>query len=72
MSNRFIMDSKLFREQVDNSKHCEYCGHTLTFYFFENDRKCCKFCGRYNYRNDFIKFKYKLKEKGLKIEKCES
>lgn len=68
MSNKFIMDSKLFKEKSNNSKHCEYCGHTLTFYSYEKDRKCCTYCGRYNYRNDFVKFKYKLKEKGLQVK----
>ena len=68
----FMKDFKLSNEKSKFHRHCEYCGHTISFYFFEKDRKCCDHCGKYNYRNDFIKFKYKLKEKGLKIEKCES
>lgn len=70
--DRFIKDSKIFKEQAKHRKHCDFCGHTLTFYAFEKDRKCCNYCGYFNYRNDFIKFKYKLKEMGLKIEKCEN
>lgn len=69
---RFNADRKLYNELTNNSKHCEFCGHTITFYFFEKDRKVCKYCGRFNYRNDFVKFKYKLEEKGLRVEKCES
>lgn len=68
---QFIHDTKLFKEMAKHKKHCEFCGHTISFYFFEPERKCCRFCGRFNYRNDFIKFKYKLREKGLKVEKCE-
>lgn len=68
--NMFIIDQKLIEEQAKNKKYCEYCGHTLTFYAFEKDRKVCSFCGYFNYRNDFIKFKYKLKEKGVRVEKC--
>lgn len=68
----FVDDSKILNEQAKYKKYCEYCGHTISFYFFEKDRKCCSHCGKYNYKNDFIKFKYKLKEKGLRLEKCES
>lgn len=68
---KFDTDRKLYNELINNSKHCEFCGHTLSFYFFEKDRKVCKHCGRYNYKNDFVKFKYKLREKGLRVEKCE-
>ena len=62
--NKYIEDSKIFSEKAKYKKYCEYCGHTLSFYFFEKDRKCCDHCGRYNYKNDLIKFKYKLREKG--------
>ena len=43
--------------------YCEYCGHTISFYAFEDDRKICNYCGKYNYRNDKIKFRYLLKQK---------
>lgn len=67
--NKFIYDSKIFKEQANHKKYCEFCGHTLTFYAFEKDRKCCSFCGNFNYRNEFIKFKYRLSTKGVKINK---
>ena len=69
--NQYIKDSKIFTEQSKFKKNCEFCGHTLSFYAFEKDRKCCSHCGRFNYKNDFIKLKYKLREKGIKIEKCD-
>lgn len=62
-------DEKILHEQQKYKKHCEFCGHIISFYSFEKDRKCCNHCGKFNYRNDFIKFQYKLKEKGVKIEK---
>lgn len=68
--NMFIIDQKVLNEQSKHKKYCEYCGHTLTFYHFEKDRKICRHCGYYNYKNDFVKFKYKLIEKGVRVEKC--
>ena len=68
--NVYIFDSKVLNEQSKYKKHCANCGHTLSFYSYEKDRKCCNFCGTFNYKNDLIKFKYKLREKGVKVQKC--
>lgn len=68
--NTFMFDSKVLTEQSKFKKYCTNCGHTLSFYAFEKDRKCCYHCGTYNYKNDFVKFKYKLIEKGVKVQKC--
>lgn len=54
-----ILDDK----KRKNRTYCEYCGHTISFYAFEGDRKLCNYCHRYNYRNDKIKFRYLLKKK---------
>lgn len=53
---------KLESIKQNYKKKCEFCGHTISFYAFENDKKICNYCGKYNYRNDLIKFKIKLKE----------
>ena len=49
--------------------YCERCGHTITFYAFEPDKKVCDWCGRLNYKNESAKFKdiltKKLKEVNL-------
>lgn len=55
-SVRFENDKKLLDEKNKMSKHCEFCGHTISFFAYENDKKICSFCGRYNYRNDYVKF----------------
>lgn len=66
----FIFDTKILKEQAKYKKHCTNCGHTMTFFIYEKDRKCCSYCGTFNYKNDLIKFKYKLMEKGVKVQKC--
>ena len=52
--NTFSFDSRVLTEQAKFKKKCEICGHTLSFYAFEKDRKCCYHCGTYNYKNDPI------------------
>lgn len=54
---------KLNNEKIKYRKKCEHCGHTISFYAFENDRKLCNYCCRYNYRNEKAKFKYLLTKK---------
>lgn len=61
-------DMKLINEQSKFKKYCKYCGHTMTFYHFENDRKICSYCGRYNYRNDEVKFKILLNQKRRELK----
>ena len=34
-------DMKLANEQAKFKKKCKFCGHTLTFYHFEKDKKIC-------------------------------
>lgn len=53
----------LAKEKIKHKKYCEHCGHTISFYAFEKDRKVCNYCKRYNYRNEKIKFKYLLNKK---------
>lgn len=54
---------KLEKEKSKYRKYCEYCGHTISFYAFEDDRKICNYCKKYNYRTDKIKFRYLLRKK---------
>jgi hypothetical protein len=58
------------KESKYNFKYyCEHCGHTISFYAFEPEKKLCHCCGRYNYKNDLVKFKdiliKKIKEVSL-------
>lgn len=61
-------DSKLASEQSKYKKNCKFCGHTISFYAFESDRKLCSWCGRYNYRNGLVEFKELLKKKKREVE----
>lgn len=54
-----VLDSKKSKYR----KYCEHCGHTLSFYAFEGDRKLCNYCGKYNYKSEKIKFRYLLRRK---------
>lgn len=56
-------DSILMSEQAKYKKHCEFCGHTISFYAFEPNKKLCNYCGKYNYKNDLVKFKDLLNKK---------
>lgn len=54
-----------YNNQTENNfkYYCEYCGHTISFYAFEPEKKLCYWCGNYNYKTDFAKFKDKLNKK---------
>ena len=56
--------------QSKNNFHyyCEYCGHTITFYAFEPDKKLCSWCGKYNYRNEKAEFRELLQRKIKEVE----
>jgi rRNA maturation endonuclease Nob1 len=55
--------------QINFHYYCEYCGHTISFYAFEPEKKVCDFCGKLNYKNEFAKFKDKLNEKIKEVNK---
>lgn len=59
---RFNTSRKMTDELAKHKKHCEFCGHTMTFYAFEPDKKLCDWCKKYNYRDEAAKFKDKLKK----------
>lgn len=61
-------DSKLASEQLKYKKNCKFCGHTISFYAFESDRKLCSWCGRFNYKNELVEFKELFRIKKNKVE----
>lgn len=67
MTNKDI--TKLENEKMKYKKYCEFCGHTISFYAFERDKKVCNHCGRYNYRNNLVKFKDILNKSIMKFER---
>lgn len=68
---KFKQDMKLESERIKHRRHCKKCGHTISFYSFEPDRKLCNFCGVFNYRNDSAEFKEKLIKRTKEIAKNE-
>lgn len=57
------------KQSKDNFKfYCEHCGSTISFYSFEREKKICRVCGRYNYKNDRAKFKDILTKKKKEAE----
>lgn len=60
-------DSKLAEEQKKCEIYCKKCGWKNHIYSFEKNRKLCKNCGNYIYKNNKVKFEYKMKEV---INKC--
>lgn len=65
-------DAKLATEQSKYKKHCEYCGHTISFYSFEPERKVCNFCGRMNFKNEKARFKHLFFKKRKELKNEES
>lgn len=59
---------KLHNVKTKNSRYCEHCGHTITFYAFEPDKKCCNWCGKYTYRDNAAKFKDLLAKKQKELK----
>lgn len=61
-------DIKIAEEQSKYKKHCKFCGHTISFYAFESDKKLCSWCKKYNYRNKKVEFRELLLKKKREIE----
>lgn len=69
MKMKIKKDMKMASEQAKYKKYCQFCGHTISFYAFEPDKKLCSWCGKYNYRNGLVEFKDILfKKRRLKNE----
>lgn len=50
-------------------KKCPYCTVNVSFYPFENkDKKICKNCGRYVFKDEQAEFKYRLEERLNKVK----
>ena len=71
MKMKIKKDMKMASEQAKYKKHCQFCGHTISFYAFEPERKLCSWCKRYNFKNGLVEFKTLL-EKERKREQNES
>ena len=71
MMEKFKRDMKLEMERLKLRRRCKKCGHTISFYSFEPDRKLCNYCGTFNYRSDLVEFKKKLNKKAKEVTENE-
>lgn len=63
------------RETIDRNKQCKTnyvkycgnCGHTISFYAFESNKKVCNWCGVTNYKSEIDKFKNLFQEKAKEV-----
>lgn len=58
-------------DKINFCYYCENCGHTISFYAFEAEKKVCNWCGRLNYKNDLTKFKDTLNKKLKEVKTCQ-
>ena len=72
MKVKMNKDIKLAEEQLKYKKYCRICGHTMSFYAFEPDKKLCSWCGHYNYKNGLVEFKYLLEKERKRIKYASS
>lgn len=66
--NIYSNNAKILKERAKYRVYCK-CGHSMLIYPFEHkDKKICKHCGCYAYRNELVKFKDILIQKRKEVE----
>ena len=63
------LDVCLAEEQRKCEVYCPYCGWKNHIYAFEKEKKLCKNCKRYIFKDEKSRFKHKVKEV---MNKCKS
>lgn len=64
-------EDKMMQYDTDHKVYCTnpYCnGHGIAFKRAGNDRLICNNCGHYIYKDKKTELKYKLLERGVKID----
>ncbi len=57
---------KLDSERTESKRYCK-CGHSVVFpKTSKRDKVICNHCGYYIFKNDFLEFQYRIKEKSSK------
>ena len=57
-------ESDLANKKREMKVRCPNCGYLVPFYAFDDkDKKICRYCKRYIFKNKNVEFKYRLKEK---------
>lgn len=67
----FEKTKKLMNYESDHKVYCEHCnsGYGVVFKHKDEDRKLCKVCGYWIYRDPKTKLKYEMKERGILNDK---
>lgn len=63
----YAKDTKRFKTLADIRRHCENCGHSVTIPTYI-DKTICDWCGSYVFRNEQIKFKFRLEQAKIKLK----
>lgn len=65
-------DSVLANEKRKMKIECPYCRHLINFYAFEHvDKKLCRYCRKYVFKDKEAEFKYKMKQKMKEVKENE-
>lgn len=64
------LQEKLMRYDTENKVYCTNCDHGcgVVFRTKDVDRKICRNCGHWIYRNNMTRLRYEMKERGVRIE----
>ena len=66
-------DSVLANEKRKMKVECSNCRHLINFYAFEHvDRKICRYCGVYVFKDKKDEFNYKMKQKMKEVNENET
>lgn len=68
----FKEDSDLANEKRKMKLECPNCRHLINFYAFEHvDKKLCRYCGVYVFKDKKDEFNYKMKQKMKEVNENE-
>lgn len=69
----FKEDSVLANEKRKMKVECPTCRHLINFYAFEHvDKKLCKYCNTYVFKDKKDEFNYKMKQKMKEVKENET
>lgn len=59
-------DTRRFNTYSNITRYCESCGHSKAMPIYL-DKTICEWCGNYVFRNEQIKFKFRLEQAKIKL-----
>ena len=66
----FAEDTRRFDTYTKIRKRCETCGHSKSIPIFI-EKVICEWCGNYVFRDEKVKFKYRLEQAKIKQRRIE-